>query len=206
MPFQHIVNRAYTTGFVGEFVRTGPRRVNVGRLIANAAGAPNRIGRAVGYAGDLSTVGSTNSHTLAADVHALQTGGLPFVGLMIHPKHYALSGVAGNALAPSLDLPNGSEVEVAYMCNGLVVELVNYGTEILNVTVGDGLAYVSSATTAAQNPMGLELGTIVPFDQNGGIPAGFTEIPNARVTTPVTLQASAVGAVIGAVTTVDLTQ
>lgn len=206
MPFQKIVNRAYTTGFVGEFVRTGPRRVRVGRLIANSAGAPNRIGRAVGYVSDLSIVGSAGSHTLAADDAALRVGDPLFAGLMIHPKHYALSGTSGNALAPSLDLPNGSEVEVAYMATGLVVELVNAGTAVVDVKFGWGLSYVSSATTAEQNPLALQLGTIVPFDPATGVAAGLTIIPNARVLNPVSIAASAKDALVGVTTVVDLTQ
>ncbi|ATW57883.1 hypothetical protein CNR33_00037 [Pseudomonas phage tabernarius] len=206
MPFQQVVNRAYTTGFVGEFVRIGPKRVRVGRIIANVQNAPNRIGRAVGYVSDLSVVGSAGSHTLAADSDAFRVGDPIFAGLMIHPKHYALSGVAGDSLAPSLNLPNGSEVEVAYMATGLVVELVNHTTAEIDAKFGWALAYVSSATTAVQNPVGLDIGTLIVYDPSGAVPDGYVAIPNSRITNAVTIGASAVGAIIGATTIVDLTQ
>lgn len=206
MPFQKTVNRAYTTGFVGEFVRLGPHRARVGRLISNPQGAPNRIGRAVGYVSDLSYVGSPGSNTLAADSDAFRVGAVPFAGLMIHPKHYASSGVSGNSLGATLNLPNGSEVEVAYMATGLVVEIANHTNAILDVEFGFTLAYVNNTTTSAQNPMGLELGTIIAYDPDEEVPAGYTPIPNSRVTNAVTIAASAVGAIVGSTTIADLTQ
>lgn len=207
MAFQKTVNRAYTTGFAGEIVRDGPTRARVARIVAptSPVGAVhNRFSRAFGYAGDLSVVGSGNSETLAADCPTVEVGGANFFGLLIHPKHHVLAGFGGNALAPTYELPMGTEAEFASMATGLVVEIANQDTTAKDVNVGWSLAYVSSTTTPAENPQGLELGSLIAY--TGAVPAGFTPIPNSRVMNPVSIAPSAAGAVVSAVTWVSLTQ
>lgn len=206
MSFQQMVNRAYTTGFVGEIVRDGPQRARVGRILAPAVAAPNRIGRVFGYSEDLSVVGvNAASQTLAADAPGVVVGGPAYFGVLGHPKHHALQGVAGNALGPTYDLPTGVEAEFFSMATGLIVEIANQGVAAVDVKVDWALAYVTSATTAAQNPNGLELGTIVAYDPAGAVPDGFTPIPGSRVMNPISIAASAPGAVVAGVTWVSLT-
>ncbi|WGN90777.1 minor capsid protein [Burkholderia phage vB_BglM_WTB] len=196
-PFQQQVNRNYTSGFVGEIAHDGPMRLKPGR-IASATG--NTVGRVFGYSGDAPATGVT----LAAFSPQVVVGGAVFYGVLSIPKHYALFGTSQGPLAASYNLPEGTDAEFADMAI-LHGELFNETTAVKAVSYGDSLAYVSTATTAAQNPQGLPLGAIVSVPAGADAPAGFTPIPNSRVINPISLAASGANPVSG-VTKIQLTQ
>jgi len=205
MTFQTTVKRQYAVALPGEFVTDGPRRARTARISSlspDANGNTNRIGRAFGWTADLPATGSTSPD----DVVTVAVGAVPFIGLLCNPKRYVLQGTtAGGTLAPSIDLPQYMEGEFADMGN-LFVELFNEQTNAKTTNFGDGLCYVSTATTGAQNPLGLPLGALVSYPAGGSVPAGFQAIPNARVTNDISYTASAAGALVSGFTKVQLTQ
>jgi len=210
--FQQIVNRSYTTGFPGEIVRDGPHRAKLARIAsANSGVNTNRISRAFGWASDAGTVGSGASLTEAALSANVTVGGPIFYGILFHPKHYALqgtvpNGLTGGSLAPSLDLPLGSEGEFTDMATGLVVEVYNFTTAAQTIAFGDQVCYVSSAITTGQNALTVPYGAIVIVAAGATPAAGLVLIPNARVINAINLAASAVGALVSGYTIVQLTQ
>lgn len=116
MTFQSTVNFRYTTGFVGEAQADVPTKARPWRLSAQTA-VPNTVGKAFTYSADAVPV-QGNQGSMTATVGG--TGA--FAGILIHPKHYALYGTAaGGPLAPTLDLPPSSEVELLTMGNVIVL-------------------------------------------------------------------------------------
>jgi hypothetical protein len=193
MAFQQSVGFNYTQGFVGQIIYDGPLRIGSYRLDGQTV-ALNTIGRAFGYSAEytsdpgLSAIGSSPS--LIATV-----GGANFCGMLVNPDEYELYGTAtGGPLAPSYSLPPFSRAQLMEM--GIAVaEIFNPSTgAAATVNFGDALAYVTSATTAAQNPAGIPLGGIVNYPAGGTVPAGFTPIPNSRVKAPATIAQSGAGA------------
>lgn len=201
--FQQAINRNFTTGFPGDVVRAGPTRAKPARIASASVGtdpglSTNRISRAFGYSGEQGAMGGTTpiNSTFAAIVPDVIVGGPVFFGILGHQKHYALSGDAAGSLDPSIDLPQGINAEFFDMCTGLVVQLFNETTGTKAVGYGDGLAYVPSNITTGNNPLALPYGAIVSYPAGGSVPTGFVAIPNARITTPQSLAASAVGALV----------
>ncbi|ABL96849.1 hypothetical protein BcepF1.118 [Burkholderia phage BcepF1] len=206
--FQQKINRSYTSGFAGEVSRDGPLRAKPARIVSETIGtdpakSTNRISRVFGWFGEQGIQGKT----LSANCPEVIVGGAKFYGVLFHPKHYVLNGtVAGGSLAASYDLPKGYEGEFADMAI-MHAELFNETTAAKDIGYGDALAYVSDATTAAQNPNALPLGAIVSYPAGGAVPDGLTPIPNARVINPIAaVAASAPGAVVSVVTQIQLTQ
>lgn len=206
MSFQSTVNRQYTQGFPGEIIADGPLRLKPGRIDSATIGvdaglSTNRISRAFGYSSDLPTTGSTNSASGALVV----VGGAKFYGVLAHPKHYALYGNAGDSLGASMDLPKGANAEFAEMAI-MVLELFNETTGSKTVNYGDGIAYVPVGISGANNTLALPLGALVSYPAGGSVPTGMVAIPNARVTNPITMTASALGALVSGYTKGQLTQ
>nr|DAP64225.1 MAG TPA: hypothetical protein [Caudoviricetes sp.] len=205
--FQQKVNRSYTSGFAGEISRDGPLRGKVARIVSETIGtdpakSTNRVSRVFGYKGEQGLQGQT----LSARVPEVVVGGASFFGVLFHPKHSVLNGtVSGGPLAASYDLPKGYEAEFADMAF-LHAEIFNETTAAKDVNYGDTLAYVSTATTAAQNPLALPLGAIVSVPAGAQVPDGFSVLPNSKVINPIKgLAASAAGAVISTVTEIQMT-
>lgn len=206
MAFQKTVRRSYPQGFPGEVVFEGPQRGRTARIKASATvpAAPNRVSRAFGFVGEGGTVGTAPANQVyAANLPEVEVGGENFFGILFNPKHYALFGTAVSSLAPNLDLPNGSEGEFTNMVTGLVVELYNFGTAAQEVKYGDHLYYTPGSIDAADNPLAFEPGMIFAVDPEATVPDGAVRIPGI-VTNPVSLDASAVGALAGALTIVQL--
>lgn len=220
MTFQKVVRRQYTAGFVGEIVRDGTLRAFPGRIASpttQADGSTNRIGRVFGYNGesgapDDATVNSDitiggNEYPVgrAADVPTVVVGGTNFFGILGIPKHYALQGTnTDGALSPTYDLPFGTEGEFIDMTAGMVVEILNPSiTDAQTVTYGDLLAFVPVGISATDNPNGLPLGSIISY--KGSLPAGFQAIPNAFVTTSLSLPASTAKALTGTPVVIQMT-
>jgi hypothetical protein len=204
---QTSVKRAYTTGFPGQLVEDGPKRARVARINSATLGtdpgaSTNRISRAFGYASDIGASGST----YAAREVMVNVGGPDFFGILGHPQRYALYGSAGNSLAASVDLPQGAEGEFFDMATGLIVELFNETTGTYTPTYGDQLCYVPAGITPANNPLALPYGALFSIAAGAAVPTGMILIPNARVVSPLSLAASAVGALVSGSAIVQLTQ
>ncbi len=204
MGLQTIVNRAYTGGFAGQLSADGPRRAKPARIMsptigADAAKSTNRMSRAFGYLSDNPSPTDPNAGT--GYVANVTVGGANFFGILGHPQHHALYGVAGDTLAPSMDLPLGAEGEFFDMATGLIVEAFNETTAVKNITFGDKVAYITGV-----DPQGVPLGGIITYPAAGSAPAGSVAIPNARVMTTLSVAASAAGLPKAALVVVQLTQ
>lgn len=204
MGLQTTVRRAYTGGFAGQLSADGPRRAKPGRIQSDTVGtdaakSTNRMSRAFGYLSDLPSPTDPNAGT--GYVATVVVGGTNFFGILGHPQHSALYGVAGDTLAPSMDLPKGAEGEFFDMATGLIVELFNETTAEKNVTYGDGLAYVTGV-----DAQGVPLGGLIAVPAGGDAPAGATLIPNARIMQTLSIPASAAGEPVSALAVVQLTQ
>jgi len=207
MTFQRSVARNFPVGFPGEIVRDGPTRAIAARVATSSkAGTPrfvgNRVGHVFGYVGEVPVSGKTQ----AALVSTVEVGGANYAGIFIHPKHHVLQGtIAGGPLAASLDVPDATEIEVANMVTGLVVQIYNHTKAVKTIVAGDDLYYVSTATTDLEDDLILPLGAIISVAKGGAAPAGFTKI-NGQVMNSISLVASAVGAVVAGLTIIQTVQ
>lgn len=205
MSLQTTVRRAYTGGFAGQLVADGPRRAKPGRIQsdtigADAAKSTNRMSRAFTYLSDYPSPTDVQSGT--GYVSTVEVGGAgPFFGILGQPTSYALYGQAGDSLAASADLPKGAVGEFFDMATGIVVEAFNETTAQKNITFGDQVAYVTAA-----DAQGVPLGGIITVPAGDAAPAGATLIPNARVQTTVSIDASAAGAPESVLIVIQLTQ
>lgn len=207
MSLQTVVNRAYTPGFAGQIVREGPKRAKIARIISATIGtdpgaSTNRISRAFGYSQEIPTLGNSPVIQEAEVI----VGGANFFGVLGHPQRYALYGKSGDSLAASYDLPQGAEGEFYDMVTGLMVELFNFTTGAETANFGDPVGYVPSSITAANNPLAAPYGALVSWAAGSSAPTGVVQIPNARIVVPLSLAASAAGALVSGLTVVQLTQ
>lgn len=203
---QTTVKRAYTTGFQGQIVRFGPTRGKVARIVSATVGtdpaaSTNRMSRVFGYSAD----GSVEGSTLAADLDLVVLGGTDFYGILGHPERYALYGQAGNSLAPSIDLPQGTEGEFFDMFTGMVCEIFNSTTGAVTMNYGDTLAYVPVGISGANNTTVIPIGGLVYVPAGGSVPTGMLAVPgNPKIVTQTPLGASAVGAPVSALAIVQM--
>ena len=106
MPFQSTVRIDQTTGIVGDIIIDGPM-IGVPAILNSTSAANNVIGRAFRH---------IDSSDLEVSADAA-TG--VFAGILANSKVYATSGTAaGGTLAPTLVLPNNSEVELGTCYGG----------------------------------------------------------------------------------------
>src|SRR5271165_3101489 len=214
--FQMMVNRNYTTGFPGEFYMMGPHRGKVARIESPTIGtdpgfSTNRISRAFGWSGEMGALGDVAGgpmySTYAAMEEQVMVGGPTFFGILGNPKRYALYGTSmGGPLAASMDLPMGYAGEFYDMATGFIAELFNEQTAIKTENYGDQVAYVPNNISTADNPYALPYGALISVPAGEPVPTGMILIPNAQVTNPSTLAASAAGALVSGYTIIQLTQ
>jgi hypothetical protein len=193
---QTTVKRAYTTGFQGQIVRFGPMRAKMGRILSASIGtdpaaSTNRMSRVMGYSADESIPGGT---TVAADAPGIVLGGVDFFGILGHPERYVSYGQVGNALAPTIDLPQGTEGECFDMVTGMAVEVFNPGSATQAVNYGDTLAYVPNNITTENNPDAIPYGGLVWVAAGGSAPTGMILVPNAKIISVGSIGASGAGA------------
>lgn len=204
---QTSVKRAYTTGFQGQIVRHGPTRGKVARITSASIGtdpalSTNRMSRVFGYSADGSVPGGT---TLAADSDLVVVGGVDFYGILGHPERYASYGQIGSALAPTIDLPQGTEGEMFDMFTGMVCEIFNGTDAAVTMNYGDTLAYVPVGVPGGDNTMVIPLGGLVYVPKGSAVPTGMLAVPgNPIIVTSTPLGASAVGAPVSALAIVQL--
>ena len=156
MAFQSNVRQFMTSGVVGEVVLDGAVRSR-GVILNSVNEANNVVGRALTY---------SNAN---ADGVRVEAGGIGvFAGILTHSKQYAALGTqAGGALAPTLTIPNNSQVEATYFATGVYVELTCNQNQV--ISIGDKVAFNQTN------------GGLIAFPANQTAPAGHTEIVGARV-------------------------
>ena len=156
MAFQSNVRQFMTSGVVGEVVLDGAVRSR-GVILNSVNEANNIVGRALTY---------SNANADGVRVEAGGTG--VFAGILTHSKQYAALGTqAGGALAPTLTIPNNSQVEATYFATGVYVELTCTQNQAINI--GDKVAFNQTN------------GGLIAFPANQNAPVGHTEIVGARV-------------------------
>lgn len=156
MAFQSNVRQFMTSGVVGEVVLDGAVRSR-GVILNSTNEANNVVGRALTY---------SNANADGVRVEAGGTG--VFAGILTHSKQYAALGTqTGGALAPTLTIPNNSQVEATYFATGIFVELTC--TQNQAISIGDKVAFNQTN------------GVLIAFPANQNAPAGHTEIVGARV-------------------------
>ena len=156
MAFQSNVRQFMTSGVVGEVVLDGAVRSR-GVILKSTNEANNVVGRALTY---------SNANADGVRVEAGGTG--VFAGILTHSKQYAALGTqAGGALAPTLTIPNNSQVEATYFATGVYVELTCNQNQV--ISIGDKVAFNQTN------------GVLIAFPANQNAPAGHTEIVGARV-------------------------
>jgi hypothetical protein len=203
--FQTTVNRAYTPGFAGQIVRHGPQRAKPARIVSATLGtdpgaSTNRISRVFGYSQEIPELGNS---PVVQEAEVI-VGGAVFFGILGNPQNQSLYGSAGNALAPSYDLPQGAEGEFFDMFTGIMWEIFNFETAAQNINYGDLLAYVPATITTANNPLALPYGALVSYAAGSALPTGLVAIPGAKVIVPLALAASAAGALVSGLTPAQL--
>ena len=133
MPFQSTVRIDQTTGIVGDIIIDGPM-IGVPAILNSTSAANNVIGRAFRH---------IDSSDLEVSADAA-TG--VFAGILANSKVYATSGTAaGGTLAPTLVLPNNSEVELVRVTAGIVVLLST------TASIGDNVFYATATGILAAN-------------------------------------------------------
>ena len=156
MAFQSNVRQFMTSGVVGEVVLDGAVRSR-GVILNSTNEANNVVGRALTY---------SNANADGVRVEAGGTG--VFAGILTHSKQYAALGTqAGGALAPTLTIPNNSQVEATYFATGVYVELTCNQNQV--ISIGDKVAFNQTN------------GVLIAFPANQNAPVGHTEIVGARV-------------------------
>ena len=156
MAFQSNVRQFMTSGVVGEVVLDGAVRSR-GVILNSVNEANNVVGRALTY-----------SNANADGVRVEAGGAGVFAGILTHSKQYAALGTqAGGALAPTLTIPNNSQVEATYFATGVYVELTCNQNQV--ISIGDKVAFNQTN------------GVLIAFPANQNAPAGHTEIVGARV-------------------------
>ena len=156
MAFQSNVRQFMTSGVVGEVVLDGAVRSR-GVILNSVNEANNVVGRALTYS------------AANADGVRVEAGGTGvFAGILTHSKQYAALGTqTGGALAPTLTIPNNSQVEATYFATGVYVELTC--TQNQAISIGDKVAFNQTN------------GVLIAFPANQNAPVGHTEIVGARV-------------------------
>ena len=155
MAFQSTVRIDQTTGIVGEVILSGPQRAQPG-ILSSTAAANNVIGRAF-------------RHVAASDTDVTADAAGVFAGILVNPKVYATSGTAaGGTLAPTLTLPNETQVELLYM-GMIVVDLSQDSPVTPRRNIGDNVWYEDATGIL----VGVESGTTVV--------ANYTQVPNATI-------------------------
>lgn len=165
MSFQSTVRLVQAIGIIGEVILDGPQR-GQSKILRSVDPLNNVIGRAF-----------TQDPTLIPDASDIvQAGGTGvFAGILVNPLAYATAGVAGNALAPTLVLPNEAQADLLTMGIIIValttaanigddVHFVEATGELLAVAPGAapavGNAVVPNATVSRQNISGAGLAII----------------------------------------------
>jgi len=148
MPFQSTVEFTSATGVIGDIFIDGPRRGQPG-ILRSSDPANNVIGRAF-------------SHVAGDDLAVTADTPGAFAGILANSRTYALQGTAaGGTLAPTIVLPNETNVELVTLTSGIIVLLTT------DAAIGENVFYSDTDGSIAADPS-----TTL---------AGHTLIPNAKI-------------------------
>jgi hypothetical protein len=141
--FQTTVNQFMGFGIPGEIYDSGPYRAMAYTLLS-ADASYNVFGR--GFSQLLS---SGDGYAAAGNT----TGALPFAGILMGPKNYALKGDGTNPLNPGFTLPN---YEIGQLCTmgQIVVTLSNIGSPGLLIVMDNITGILTAITQATPLPVG----------------------------------------------------
>lgn len=131
MALQSSVNIYNALGVIGDLAFDGPIRSVPYNLNSDTA-YPNVVGRAFTVLAGANPEPTTAASPNAGEARAGGTG--VFAGILVNPKAYVTAGTGGNALAPTLTLPDNSigellimgEIFVAFAAAANVGDLVYY--------------------------------------------------------------------------------
>lgn len=159
--FQSVVNQTQALGVVGDIYSNAPLIADTG-IIVSSDPTQNIIGRAF----TLSTGATANPAPSNASV--VQVGGTgTFFGILANSKTYASTGVAGNPLGATLNLPNNSIGQFVTAAD-IVVQLAN------PANIGDLVTY---------NVLTGELDSVAPTVTFTGVIAVTTGVLTASAVT-----------------------
>lgn len=166
MTVQRIIRFDTALGIPGEIVRSGPHRARPGYLVSTDP-TQNVVGRALTQlpAGGAMRAGNAD------------TDGV-FVGFLANPKVYALYGTGGNPLAPTIVLPNNTNIESLEM-GFMIAVLTNAAAKIGDIVF---FAQATGALTSAAP------GTAVPAGSQLCPGTTVYEFPQATAGSPVVLK------------------
>jgi hypothetical protein len=163
MTFPATVTNDQAYGVVGDIVFDGPQRAESG-ILNSTLPANNVIGRAFG-------------RKTTSNLNEVEAGGTGvFAGILFNSKSYATSGTAaGGSLAPTLTLPNETQVELLKM-GTVLVSLTNaaaVGNDVHYVQADGTMLAVPAGTTPAVGNSAVPFCKVVRLDTSG---AGLTII------------------------------
>ena len=156
MAIPNQVRSGLGAGVLGELYGLGTP-VTAQALVIDSTGTanPNRVGRAFTYTSNV------DGH---CSVGGTPGGNTAFAGILADPKLYALTGVPGNTLGASLDLPQGA-----------------VGTFVQHCPSGLWVNFEAAGRVGWPVAMDNTTGQLWPYDPATTPAAGRTTIPNARV-------------------------
>jgi hypothetical protein len=132
MSFQSSIQIRQGFGVPGEVFQDVPWTVLSYTL--NSSGTPNVIGSTAYTVSGYDPAGS-------AVVEAGNGGAYGFAGILAIPKDYALTGIDGDSLSPTLELPDETQAEI--VSQGMMVVHLPSGT----VNIGDFIIYNNTTGT-----------------------------------------------------------
>lgn len=186
MSFQSAVAAQIGAGVPGELALDGPFRGQPA-ILHTADPTLNVVGRACtitsGQTGSWQP-GSAGAANPAPMIVAVGGAGV-FAGLLANPKVYASLGVAGNALGPTLTLPNDIPVELIEECAAALVSLPAGsapGDVVYYLTATGALVTAAPGAVKPANTGQMAIGMVMRFVDAG---AGLAWVRiTERINTP----------------------
>ena len=153
--FQQSVNMFYAIGVPGEVYRDGPLVASSWQLESN--GTANIIG--------------ATAYTITSQGVVTAGGTGIFAGILANPKTYATAGVIGNALGPTMTLPDGTQGELVTAAPaGFVVSLpasANIGDKVIFNNTTGAISTLPPATAVPSGSTLIAGATVVLFTVAG---------------------------------------
>lgn len=185
MSLQSSVNIFNALGIVGDLAFDGPIRTVPYNLVSDSA-AYNVFGRAFTVsAGGNPEPSPATSAPNAGEAKAGGTG--VFAGILVNPKEHTTAGTGGNALAPTLTLPNNSTAALALMGEFFVAypAACNVGDKVYYDTTTGVLGTVPP-TSSFTGVVATNTLTVSDFVA-GGAPLGIGSVISGTGVTPGTV-------------------
>ncbi len=175
MPFQSAIFPLQGFGVPGELYQNAP---HIALSYTLRSGAQSNI------------IGSTAYTITSQGVAQAGAGGLlGFAGYLIAPKTYALYGVPGDTLAPSLELPNETQAEL--LTTGMLIVTLPAAAEIGDYVIFDDVTgAVATMVPGDTLPAGFSFGNaVVSQYTQSTVGAGLAVIQVGFIVNPVPVAA-----------------